>query len=47
MDGPECEHYAPTPGLELVKGELSHAAVAGRGKDHVRRASSKEVRRTA
>ena len=35
MDGPDCEHYAPTPGLELVKGVLSHAAAAGRNKDHV------------
>ena len=35
MDGPDCEHYAPTPGLELVKGVLSHVAAAGRDKDHV------------
>ena len=34
MDGPNCEHYAPTPGLELVKGVLSHAAAAGRNKDY-------------
>ena len=27
MDGPDCEHCAPTPGLDLVKGVLS--------KDHV------------
>ena len=31
MDGPDSEHDAPTPGLELVKGVLSHAA-AGRKK---------------
>ena len=35
MDGPDCGHHAPTPGLELVKGVLSHAAAAGRNKDHV------------
>ena len=35
MDGPDCEHYPPTPGLELVKGVLSHAAAAGRNKDHI------------
>ena len=35
MDGPDCEHYAPTPGLDLVKGVLSHAAAAGKSKDHV------------
>ena len=35
MDGPDCEHYAPTPGLELVKGALSHAAAAGRNKGHI------------
>ena len=29
MDGPDCEHYAPTPGLDLVKGVLSHAAASG------------------
>ena len=29
MDGPDCEHYAP------VKGVLSHAAAAGKSKDHV------------
>ena len=34
MDGSNCEHYAPTLGLELVKGVLSHAAAAGRNKDH-------------
>ena len=28
MDRPDCEHYAPTPGL-------SHAAAAGKIKDHV------------
>ena len=33
MDGPDCEHYASTPGLE-VKGVLSHAVAAGRNKDH-------------
>ena len=27
--------YAPTPGLDLVKGVLSHAAAAGKSKDHV------------
>ena len=25
----------PTPGLELLKGALSHAAAAGRNKDHI------------
>ena len=35
MDGPDCEHHAPTPALELVKGVLSNAAAAGRNKDHV------------
>ena len=35
MDGPDCEHYAPTPGLDLVKGVLSHVAAAGKSKDHV------------
>ena len=36
MDGcSDSEHYAPTHGLELVKGVLSHAAAAGRNKDHV------------
>ena len=35
MDGPDCEYYAPTPGLDLVKGVLSHAAAAGKSKDHV------------
>ena len=30
-----CEHYTPTPGLDLVKGVLSHAAAAGKSKDHV------------
>ena len=30
MDGPDSELYAPTPGLDLVKGVLSHAAAAGR-----------------
>ena len=35
MDGPDCEHYAPTPGLDLVKGVLGHAAAAGKSKDHV------------
>ena len=35
MDGPDCKHYAPTPGLDLVKGVLSHAAAAGKSKDHV------------
>ena len=35
MDGPDCEHYAPTPGLDLVKGVLSHAAAAGKSRDHV------------
>ena len=33
-----------TPGLELVKGELSHAAAAGRDKDHV--GTVIDVRRT-
>ena len=33
-DGSDCEHYAPTLGLELVKGVLSHAAAAGRNEDH-------------
>ena len=58
MDGPDCEHYSPTPGLEQVKGVLSHAAAVGRNKDHVVavvdvacillcRASPKDVRRTA
>ena len=57
MDGSDCKHYAPTLGLELAKGVLSHAAAAGRKKDHVvavvdvRRAyfqgSPKCVRRTA
>ena len=28
MDGPDCEHYAPTPGLDL-------AAAAGKSNDHV------------
>ena len=36
MDGcSDSEHYASTPGLELVKGALSHAAAAGRNKDHI------------
>ena len=35
MDGPDCEHYAPTLGLDLVEGVLSHAAAAGKSKDHV------------
>ena len=36
MDGrPDCEHCAPTPGLDLVKGVLIHAAAAGKSKDHV------------
>ena len=35
MDGLDCEHYAPTPGLELVKGVLCHAAAAGRNNDHI------------
>ena len=34
-DGPDCEHYAPTPGLDLVKGVLNHAVAAGNSKDHV------------
>ena len=34
-DWPDCKHYAPTPGLDLVKGVLSHAAAAGKSKDHV------------
>ena len=34
-DGPDCEHHAPTPGLDLVKGALSHAAAAGRNNDHI------------
>ena len=33
MDGHDNEHYAPTPGLELVKGVLSHAAAPGRNMD--------------
>ena len=32
MDGPDCEHYAPLRGLELVKGVLSHTAV---DEDHI------------
>ena len=44
MDGPECEHYAPIPGLDLVKGVLSHAAAAGKSKDHV--VAVVDVRRT-
>ena len=35
MDGLDCDDYAPTPGPELVKGVLSHAAAARRNKDHV------------
>ena len=35
MDGRDCEHYVPPPGLDLVKGVLSHAAAAGKSKDHV------------
>ena len=35
MDGLDCKHYALTPGLELVKGVLSHAVTAGRNKDHI------------
>ena len=35
MDGPDSEHYASTPGLELVKGVLSHAAAVGRNKGHI------------
>ena len=35
MDDPDSEHYAPTPGLELVKGVLSHAAEGGRNRDHI------------
>ena len=47
MNGPDCEHHAPTLGLELVKGVLSHAAAAGSNKDHIVavvevRASSKD-----
>ena len=34
-DGADCEHYAPTPGLDLVKGVLTHAAAAEKSKDHV------------
>ena len=33
--GLDCEHYAPTLGLDLVSGELSHAAAARKNKDHV------------
>ena len=60
MDGcPDSEHYASTPGLQLVKGALCHAAAAGRNKDHIvavvdvrrayfeRRASHEDVRRAA
>ena len=49
MDGSDCEQYAPIPGLELVKGVLSHAAAAGRNKDHfvAVRAPPKDGRRTA
>ena len=35
MDGSHSEHYAPAPGLVLVKGVLSHAAETGRNKDHI------------
>ena len=35
MDGPDSEHYVPTPTLELMKGVLSHAAAAGRNNDHI------------
>ena len=35
MDAPDSEHYAPTPGMELVKCVLSHVATAGRNKDHI------------
>ena len=35
MDGPDCEHCAPTPGLVLVKCVLSHTAVTGRNEDHI------------
>ena len=60
MDGcSDSEHYASTPGLQLVKGALSHAAAAERNKDHTvavvdvrrayfeRRASHEDVRRAA
>ena len=35
MDGPDRKHYVPTPGLELIKGVLSHAAAAGKNKDRI------------
>ena len=35
MDGPDSEHDGPTPGLELMKGVLNHAAAAGKNKDHI------------
>ena len=35
VDGPDCEHLAPSFGLELTRGVLSRAAAAGRNKDHV------------
>ena len=35
MDGPDSGHHAPTLGLELVKGVLSHVAAAGRDNDHI------------
>ena len=46
MDGPDCEHYAPTPGLDLVKGVLSHAAAAGKSKDHVVRQACEPLPKT-
>ena len=35
MDGRGSEHCVPTPGMELIKGVLSHAPAAGRNKDHI------------
>ena len=43
MDGLDCEHYAPTPGLDLVKGVLSCAVAAGKSSDNV--AAVVDVRR--
>ena len=34
MDGSDCQHCAPIR-LDLVEGVFSHAAAAGKSKDHV------------
>ena len=53
MDGPDCEHYAPPPALEQVKGALSDAAAARTSWQsltigvHTSGASPEDVRRVA